>query len=103
MAKIFNNHKCWAFDKPNLSTQSLSANVRGLFFGGGGTNGRISNIVGWSTFHIMGISVVILFLTWSISQQDKIRMKGIRLDILLVRYEKISMRLLIQSALYFRN
>ncbi len=35
MAKIFNNHKSWAFDKPNLSTQSLSANVRGLFFGGG--------------------------------------------------------------------
>ena len=33
-----------------------------------GTNGRISNIIGWSTFLIMGISVVILFLTWSISQ-----------------------------------
>lgn len=29
------------------------------------TNGRISNIVGWSTFLIIGTSVVILFLTWS--------------------------------------
>lgn len=29
------------------------------------TNGRISNIVGWSTFLIMGTLVVILFLTWS--------------------------------------
>jgi Mn2+/Fe2+ NRAMP family transporter len=33
-----------------------------------GTNGRISNIIGWSTFLIMGVSVVILFLTQSISQ-----------------------------------
>ena len=29
------------------------------------TNGRISNIVGWSTFLIIGTPVVILFLTWS--------------------------------------
>jgi NRAMP (natural resistance-associated macrophage protein)-like metal ion transporter len=33
-----------------------------------GTNGRISNIIGWFTFLIMGVSVVILFVTWSISQ-----------------------------------
>jgi Mn2+/Fe2+ NRAMP family transporter len=32
------------------------------------TNGRISNIIGWSTFLIMSVSVVILFLTWSSSQ-----------------------------------
>lgn len=29
------------------------------------TNGRISNIIGWSTFHVMGASVVILFFTWN--------------------------------------
>lgn len=28
------------------------------------TNGRISNIIGWLTFVIMGVSVVILFFTW---------------------------------------
>jgi Mn2+/Fe2+ NRAMP family transporter len=33
-----------------------------------GTNSRISNIIGWSTFIIMGVSVVILFLTWSIGR-----------------------------------
>jgi NRAMP (natural resistance-associated macrophage protein)-like metal ion transporter len=32
------------------------------------TNGRISNIIGWSTFLIMGTSVAILFLTWGSSQ-----------------------------------
>ena len=29
------------------------------------TYGRISNMFGWSTFLIIGTSVVILFLTWS--------------------------------------
>jgi NRAMP (natural resistance-associated macrophage protein)-like metal ion transporter len=29
------------------------------------TNGRISNIVGWFTFVIMGVSVVVMFFTWS--------------------------------------
>jgi Mn2+/Fe2+ NRAMP family transporter len=29
------------------------------------TNGRISNIVGWLTFVVMGMSVVIMFFTWS--------------------------------------
>jgi Mn2+/Fe2+ NRAMP family transporter len=33
-----------------------------------GTNGRISNIIGWFTFFVMGMSVAILFLTWSISR-----------------------------------
>lgn len=28
------------------------------------TNGRISNIIGWLTFVIMGVSVVIMFFTW---------------------------------------
>jgi len=28
------------------------------------TNNRISNIIGWLTFTIMGISVIILFFTW---------------------------------------
>jgi len=27
-------------------------------------NGRISNIIGWTTVMIMGISVVIMFATW---------------------------------------
>ena len=30
------------------------------------TNGLVSNILGWLTFLIMGISVVILLFTWSI-------------------------------------
>ena len=29
------------------------------------TNGRISNIIGWTTVMIMGISIVIMFATWS--------------------------------------
>jgi Mn2+/Fe2+ NRAMP family transporter len=29
------------------------------------TNGPVSNILGWLTFMIMGISVIILFFTWS--------------------------------------
>src|SRR5215208_2939332 len=29
------------------------------------TNGPISNLLGWLTFLIMGISVIILFFTWS--------------------------------------
>jgi hypothetical protein len=28
------------------------------------TNSKISNIVGWSTFVIMSVSVVIMFFTW---------------------------------------
>jgi NRAMP (natural resistance-associated macrophage protein)-like metal ion transporter len=32
------------------------------------TNGRVSNIIGWSTFLVMAASVVILLLTWSGSQ-----------------------------------
>lgn len=31
----------------------------------GKTNSLTSNILGWSTFLIIGISVVILFFTWS--------------------------------------
>jgi Mn2+/Fe2+ NRAMP family transporter len=29
------------------------------------TNGPVSNLLGWLTFMIMGISVIILFFTWS--------------------------------------
>jgi Mn2+/Fe2+ NRAMP family transporter len=29
------------------------------------TNGKISNIVGWSTFVLMAVSVMIMFVTWS--------------------------------------
>jgi NRAMP (natural resistance-associated macrophage protein)-like metal ion transporter len=32
------------------------------------TNGRISNIIGWATFLVMAVSVMILFLTWSSSE-----------------------------------
>lgn len=32
------------------------------------TNGWISNVIGWSTFFIMGTSVAVLFLTWGSSQ-----------------------------------
>lgn len=28
------------------------------------TNGRISNVIGWTTILIMGVSVIIMFLTW---------------------------------------
>jgi len=28
------------------------------------TNSRLSNVIGWLTFVIMGISVVIMFVTW---------------------------------------
>jgi hypothetical protein len=30
----------------------------------GRTNNWISNIIGWLTFTIMGISVIVLFFTW---------------------------------------
>ena len=28
------------------------------------TNGRISNIFGWATFVIMGVSALLMFITW---------------------------------------
>jgi hypothetical protein len=28
------------------------------------TNGTISNVIGWTTIMIMGVSVIIMFLTW---------------------------------------
>ena len=28
-------------------------------------NGRISNVIGWITILIMGVSVMIMFLTWA--------------------------------------
>jgi Mn2+/Fe2+ NRAMP family transporter len=31
---------------------------------GGKTNGRVSNVIGWLVFGIMGVSVIIMFATW---------------------------------------